>query len=168
MLEIKIGDRIAETEFLGRDGNKARIIVDGKTYEVDIVMVEQDVYSLLYQGKSYNIELIKTKEAKKFTVNTYKDSYDVQIIDAETKYLNSRNQGNDEDEGKIISTPMPGKVVKILVKPGDEVNAGTTLIIVEAMKMQSEYKAKTDRHIQEILVEEGQAITANQPLIILE
>ncbi len=168
MLEIKINDRIAKAEILGRDGNKALIDVDGKKYDVDIVMVEPDVYSILFNGKSYNIELIKTAEARKFQLNTYKDSYDVQIIDAETKYLNNRNKKVAAAEENTISSPMPGKVVKIPVEIGQEVEEGTTLIVVEAMKMQSEYKAKGNKTVKEILVSEGVAVNANQALIVLE
>jgi biotin carboxyl carrier protein len=67
-----------------------------------------------------------------------------------------------------ISSPMPGKIVKILVNKGDQVKAGETVIIVSAMKMESEYKVKSDRTIKEILVKEGDTIDGNQPLIIIE
>ena len=62
---------------------------------------------------------------------------------------------------------MPGKVVKILVKEGDEVKAGTPVIIVEAMKMQSEYKVVNDCVIRKINVQEGEKIAGNQTLIEL-
>jgi biotin carboxyl carrier protein len=63
---------------------------------------------------------------------------------------------------------MPGKIVKILVKIGDKVKAGDTVVIVSAMKMESEYKVKNDRTIKDILVKEGDTIDGNQPLIIIE
>jgi len=63
---------------------------------------------------------------------------------------------------------MPGKVVNILVKIGDKVKAGDTVIIVSAMKMESEYKVKKDRTIVDILVKEGDTIDGNQPLIIIK
>jgi biotin carboxyl carrier protein len=63
---------------------------------------------------------------------------------------------------------MPGKVVEILVKPGDNVKAGETVIIVSAMKMESEYKVRKDRLIKEVKVKEGDTVSANQPLITIE
>jgi biotin carboxyl carrier protein len=63
---------------------------------------------------------------------------------------------------------MPGKVVKILVNEGDAVEAGTTVIIVSAMKMESEYKVKQDRVIKKILVKEGDTVAGDQPMVILE
>ena len=73
-----------------------------------------------------------------------------------------------QQEENNISSPMPGKVVKIPVEIGQEVEEGTTLIVVEAMKMQSEYKAKGNKIVKEILVSEGVAVNANQALIVLE
>jgi biotin carboxyl carrier protein len=63
---------------------------------------------------------------------------------------------------------MPGKVVKIPVKAGDLVTAGQTLIVVEAMKMQSEFKATADRTVLEILVKEGDIVNAHQVMLKLE
>jgi len=110
--------------------------------------------------------LIPTKN-KKYSANTLYNSFDVEIIDAESRYMNSR-KGEEDEEQSFISTPMPGKVVKILVEEGQQVKAGETLIIVSAMKMESEYKVASDRTVTEILVSEGDNIDGNQPLITLE
>ena len=63
---------------------------------------------------------------------------------------------------------MPGKVVKILFKEGQEVKKGETVIIISAMKMESEYKAKKDGIIKKILIVEGATIDGNQTLVIIE
>ena len=164
--EIKINDRTAQVEILSRDGNKVRISIDGKKYDADVVMVEKGVYSILLDNRSHNIELIRTGN-KNYLLNTYSKSYDIEIIDAETKYLKSRRRDDSQEEA-VISSPMPGKVVKILVKVGDQVKAGDTVVIVSAMKMESEYKVKKDRIIKDIKVKEGDTIKANQPLVIIE
>ncbi len=72
------------------------------------------------------------------------------------------------DDDNTISSPMPGKVVKILVKKGDKIKAGDTVVIISAMKMESEYKVKKDRLIIDVLVKEGDIIDGNQPLVIIE
>jgi len=164
--EININDRKALVEVLSREGSKVRISIDGKKYDADVVMVEEGVYSIIIDNKSHNIELIRS-DTKNYQVNTYSQSYDVEIVDAESKYLKSRRR-DDGHEDAVISSPMPGKVVKILVKVGDEVKAGDTVIIVSAMKMESEYKVKKDRVIKEIKVKEGDTIQANQPLVVIE
>lgn len=166
-LEIQIDDRIAHLELLGREGNKYIIAIDGKEHVANIINVERGVYSVILDNKSYNVELIETGNSKSYYVNTLYHSYNVEIVDAESKYLKSRTV-DDGQEAAIISSPMPGKVVKIPVKVGDEVKAGDTVVIVSAMKMESEYKVKTDRVIKEIKVKEGDTINADQPLIIIE
>ncbi len=165
--EVNLNDRAANVELLNRKGNKVKIAVDGKKYDVDIVMVENGVYSIIHNGISYNIELIENNSSKKYIVNTLYESFDVEIVDAESKYLKNRKK-DDSAEKKTISSPMPGKVVKILVKVGDKVKAGETVIIVSAMKMESEYKVKKNRLIKDILVKEGDIIDGHQPLIIIE
>jgi biotin carboxyl carrier protein len=166
-LEININGNSSSVELLSKDGNKHQISIDGKLYKVDLVMVEKGVYSIIYRNKSYNVELIQGREPKTYTINTLYNSYDVDIMDAEAKYLRGRKH-EDLDDDSAISSPMPGKVVKILVKIGDKVKAGDTVIIISAMKMESEYKVKRDRVIKDILVKEGDTIDGHQPLIIIE
>lgn len=164
--EIKVNDELSEIKILNRDGNLLEIAVDDRKYKIDIIEVEEGVYSILLDGTSFNIELINSG-LKKYEVNTLYNSFDIEVIDAETKYMNSRKSGEDED-ADFISTPMPGKVVKILVEEGSIVKGGETLVIVSAMKMESEYKVVNDRRIKQILVKEGDNIEGNQPLIMLE
>ncbi len=168
MLEVKVGDRYAKVNLLSRDGNKIQIEVDEKMYNLDLIEVEKGIYSIIKDHRSYNIELVQGKHEKEYTINTYEENFDLEIIDAETRYLMNRGGEDGDDGGRSISSPMPGKVIKIPVKVGDEVKEGTTVVIVEAMKMQSEYKVKVDRVITEILVKEGDAIDGGQALVIVE
>lgn len=167
-LEIHVGERQAEVELISKDGNKVQISIDGQPFDVDVVMVENGVYSIILDNKSYNAELVRGDSAKNYVVNTLYTSIPVEIVDSQAKYQKSRQKDDiDESQDRIFS-PMPGKVIKIPVKVGDQVIAGNTVIIVEAMKMQSEYKVKRDSVIKEILVKEGDTIDGNQTLIILE
>ncbi len=136
-------------------------------YNVDLVEVEKGVYSILYNNKSYNVELAPGNKPKTYTINTLYNSYDIEILDAEAKYMKNR-KSDDMDDDSTISSPMPGKVVRVLVKKGDSVKAGETVIIISAMKMESEYKVKKDRKIIDVLVNDGDTIDGNQPLIIIE
>ncbi|MBL7137777.1 MAG: biotin/lipoyl-binding protein [Bacteroidales bacterium] len=166
-LEISLDNRTANVKLLEREGNRFLITVDDNEYDAHIIMVEQGVYLLLMDGKSYNIELIEAGGPKKYYVNTYRYSYDAEIIDAETRYQKSRHSDHGDDDS-VISSPMPGKVVRILVKEGDQVKAGDTVIVVAAMKMESEYKVKKDRIIKEIKVREEDTVDAHQPLVVIE
>lgn len=165
--EIKINDRLAEIEILSREGTKMQISIDKRIYEIDIAEVERGVYSILLDNRSFNVELVEGKTAKSYTVNTLYDTFDVEIVDAESKYLMNRKKDDGEDEN-VISSPMPGKVVKVLVKEGDAVKAGQTVVVVSAMKMESEYKVKQDRVVKRVLVKEGDTVNGDQPMVIIE
>ena len=65
-------------------------------------------------------------------------------------------------------SPMPGKVVALKVRPGDEVKEGDTLLVIEAMKMENEIKAPRDGRVREVLVQEGATVSTGQPLVVLD
>ncbi|KAA3837510.1 acetyl-CoA carboxylase biotin carboxyl carrier protein subunit [Bacteroides ovatus] len=156
-MEIHIGNRVAEVELVSKEDNKVVLTIDGKPFEADVVM----------DGRSSNAQLIRRDNGKSYKVNTHYSSFNVEIVDSQAKYLRMRKKGEEEQNDCIIS-PMPGKVVKIPVVVGQEMKAGDTVIVIEAMKMQSNYKVTSDCRIKEILVQEGDSITGEQTLITLE
>jgi biotin carboxyl carrier protein len=68
---------------------------------------------------------------------------------------------------RVLRSPMPGRVVKVLVSVGDEVTAGQPLLVVEAMKMENELKAKATGKVAEIHVTTGQTVEGNAKLVTL-
>jgi biotin carboxyl carrier protein len=67
-----------------------------------------------------------------------------------------------------ITAPMPGKLVRVLVRPGDEVAAGQPLVVIEAMKMQNELRAPRATRVKELTAGEGQAVETGALLVVLE
>jgi biotin carboxyl carrier protein len=141
--------------------------VDGKIYNVDLLHTADGTFSIIEGGHSYNIELVP-KKPKKYAAYTLYNSYDVDVIDAEERYLINRGGNGFASNENTISSPMPGKVVKVLVNEGDEVKSGDTAIIIAAMKMESEYKVPKDSIVKKINVSDGDTIEGNQILIELE
>jgi biotin carboxyl carrier protein len=166
--EVKINYRTARIELLQQSGSFIIVKVDNKEYTIDVEKVNQGSYSILHNHKSYNIELIPQENSKKYTVYTYKNTYEAEIIDAESKYLAARGKGADDDGENTIVAPIPGKVVKIPVNVGDTVEAGQTLVIFSAMKMESEFKAKNNGVINEIRVKEGDTVEARKVMVVVE
>ena len=164
---MHIGDRVADVTLVNKDGNKVELTIDGKPVEVDIVMAENGSCSILHNGNSYNAELIRGEGGKNYDVNMFYRSYHVDVVDTQAKYLRMR-KNNDERQSDKIVAPMPGKVVSIPVSVGDKLNAGDIAIVLEAMKMQSNYKVTSDCTVKNILVAEGDAVQDNQTLIELE
>jgi biotin carboxyl carrier protein len=167
-LEIKINKRFAKVELLNHDGSRYKIKVDNKVYDLDVIPVDDGLYSILMKGKSFNIEVIRGENIKKSIVNTHWQSFETEVIDAEAKYLMSRGKGALEEGENVIISPMPGKIVSVLVKVGDRVEAGQTAVIISAMKMESEFKSKADGTVKEVYVKEGDTVDGNQVLIVIE
>ncbi|NOY37262.1 MAG: biotin/lipoyl-binding protein [Chlorobi bacterium] len=167
-LEIEINEREIHAQLLEKQENRVTVQLGDKVYELDVVRVEEGIYSIIHHGKSYEFEVTNGTGNKVFQVSSTCKSWEVQLIDAEMRYARNRNKGALENGENSISSPMPGKVVKIPVNVGQEVEEGETLIIISAMKMESEYKAPHKATIKEILTEEGATIEGHQPLILLD
>lgn len=167
-LDIRIGKRLAKVKLISQNQNQVRIAVDDRIYDLDICKVEENEYSLLQNGRSHNIEVIEGENPKQYIANTYFKSFDIEIVDAESRYQQNRNKGALDQDLNIISTPMPGKVVRIPVKVNEKVTSGQTVIVVSAMKMESEYKVNRDAIVKNILVNIGDTVKSHQPLIIIE
>lgn len=166
-MEIHIGKRVADVSLVNKEGNKVQLTIDGVPYEVDIMMAENGACSILHNGISYNAELIRGEGGKNYTVNTHFLSYNVDIVDSQTKYLRMRKGGEERQDNKIVS-PMPGKVMKVLVQKGDSLEAGDIVVVIEAMKMQSNYKVSSACTVREVLVKEGDSVASNQVLLTLD
>lgn len=167
-IEISKENIESQVELIEQDGNRYSFSVDGRKYDLDILMVENGAYSIIHKGKSYNIETIPGDDPKKYVVNTIFRTYEVELVDAASRYLRSR-QGDDDASGdNQIIAPMPGKIVSVMVEPGQAVKQGDTLVIVSAMKMESEYKAGKDGIVQEVLVKNDDTVDGGQVMIIIE
>jgi len=167
-IEIRLDKRIATVQILKQFENLLEIKVDDKIYQVDLMHNDEGIFSILNKGRSFNIELVPQSNPKLYTAYTLYDNYDIEIIDAESRYLRNRSGSTQLVSENTISSPMPGKVVKIPVSVGDEVKKGDTVITISAMKMESEYKSPIDGKVMIIHVTEGSTVDAHQKLIEIE
>lgn len=166
-MEVHIGERVAELQLISKEGNRVSISVDDRVYDVDIVIADNGVCSLIHDGQSFNMEVVRAGNGKRYKVNQGFNSYDVEIVDAQEKYMRSRRR----DEGRqddTLTAPMPGKIVRVNVSPGDTATDGDVLVVFEAMKMQSNLKVVGDCRVLKVLVAEGDSVASGQPLIKLD
>lgn len=166
-MEMTIGKRTAQIQLLSKEKDFVRISVDDRIYEVNVVVTDNGICSLIHDDRSFNMELSSSDNGRSYTVRQGFNSYEVEIVDAQEKYMRSRRKEDVRQEDTIVA-PMPGKIVKILVNPGDQVKEGDTLVVFEAMKMQSNLNVVGDCTIGTILVSEGDSVASGQPLIRLE
>jgi len=166
-IELKIDTRIAKINILEQNGTKYKVNIDDRIYDLDLEKVESNAYSILLDGQSINMEMIEGDTLNHYKVNTINNYYEIEVIDAATRYRN-RSGSDVEAGGNIISTPMPGKIVKIPVKEGDMIEKGQTVVVVSAMKMESEYKSAVEGIVKHIHINEGDAVEGHQPLVEIE
>ena len=92
----------------------------------------------------------------------------VALIDPRTAWARREHDHAGGHGPRAIVAPMPGRVVKVLVKPGDEVAARQGVIVVEAMKMENELRAPRDGRVVEVRVTEGASVDAKAVLVVIE
>src|SRR5690606_18920585 len=126
-------DRTVVVEGPLADG-RFRVTLDGVTHEIDGRVVRPGTWSIVLAGKSYTIDLDKRRTGVAVTVGASEAL--LQVEDALHRRLAAAAQPRDKTRGETIRAPIAGKVVKVLVAPGDSVSVGTPVIVLEAMKME--------------------------------
>jgi biotin carboxyl carrier protein len=89
------------------------------------------------------------------------------VLTGDTEILGSFDPHGKQEDGKIVS-PMPGKVIKVNVQEGDEVKKGSTLLIVEAMKMENYITAPSDGVVEKVNVKVGEMVNSSTKLVELK
>jgi biotin carboxyl carrier protein len=150
---------------LSRPDGKWLCHLDGREVQVDAVLARRDVLSLLIDGKAYEIKRETTALDMHLWVGSVR--YATEIRDPRS--LQGRKESGDTAKGpKKLIAPMPGKIVRVLVKEAAEVEAGQGIVVVEAMKMQNEIKSPKKGVVKKVLATEGAAVNAGDVLAIVE
>jgi biotin carboxyl carrier protein len=121
---------------------------------------------MLIDGVSYEVGLEKNKS--KYSLYFYNDTIHLEIFDAR-KFRAAELVKKTVSTGPFqLQAPMPGKIVRVVTQENAQVNEGDSLLVMEAMKMQNEFKAPHAGVVKQIRVREGDAVAAAQVLLILE
>lgn len=139
------------------------IEVDSADLE-NAVQVAPGVYSILRDGRSYEVRAIETEDGLQVRVNGH--DYLAEVRDQRDAPPKSRT-GGGEGRQKVMAS-MPGKVIRVLVEEGDTVEAGQGLVVVEAMKMQNEMKSPKAGRVAQLAAKPGGAVMAGEVLAIIE
>lgn len=127
-----------------------RIVVNGTEYEVAVKRVTRTLYRVRLGDKVTDVVVRENGVTVSKPKVEKEEKREVAI------------------EGEPIRAMLPGVVTKILVKEGDEVKAGDTVMILEAMKMENEVKSPKDGRIKQILVKEGDRVEKDDVLAVME
>ncbi len=146
--------------------NRYAVTLEGKTFEVDALQLPNGGLSLLAGTASWAADFEEKNDEMAVLVRGQRVRLDV--ADERKLRLRAANAAFGVEGKQTINAPMPGKVVKILVKTGDEVVEGQGLVVVEAMKMENELKSPKGGKVTEVLAKEGTAVENGAPLIVVE
>ncbi|HJL97988.1 MAG TPA: biotin/lipoyl-containing protein [Candidatus Poseidoniaceae archaeon] len=113
-------------------------------------------------------EVLLDGEGTSWSATVEGQTFEIEIPDAAPVAKKKRSGSGKKKKSGTVSANIPGKVVTVEVKAGDEVVEGQVILILEAMKMQNEIQAPVSGTVTSVNCEEGQAIEANIPLVIIE
>ena len=148
----------------GADG-RYRVALGDEVWEVDARLTAQGIYSLLIGGVSYVADV--QDEAGACVVDVGDDRYVIRV-EEETRYIIRTKGGAAEDHGALtLVAPLPGRIVNVAVRPGDRVEKGDTLLVIEAMKMENEFKSGAAGTVTEVRVTPGQAVNGGDVLVVI-
>lgn len=142
--------------------------VNGKSITLDSVRLSDNQTHVLYQNRSYSIEIVsEDKQEKTMAVKVNGNTYHITLEDQYDQLLKKLGLDNmAANKVKEVKAPMPGLVLNIVVKEGQEIKKGENLLILEAMKMENILKSPSDGIIQKIAVNIGDKVEKNQVLVI--
>lgn len=155
-----------ELEINRRGPHTFKVTVDGTSHEVDARYCAPDWLSILIDNTSHDISFTLDKEDVE--LNFRNRNYNIKVLDERKMRMLQIRSGLDLSGPEIIKTSMPGKVVKVLVKEGEAVTAGSGIIIIEAMKMENEIQCRNSGVIKAVHVAAGQTVESDVALIEIE
>lgn len=155
----------AEVEFEA-EGDRVWLVIEGRRLEADFHRLpDGPVYSLLVNGRSHELRVVSGRDG--LEVTSHGTTIPVDVRHPLEKMLLAQSKQHGASGVETVSAPMPGLVVALRVRPGDQVAAGQAVAVVEAMKMQNELTAKHAGTVTEVLVAERASVAAGQALVRL-
>lgn len=136
--------------------------INGNEYLVEIGDVINNIAKVTVNGEIYQVEMEKQVEPEKKKVIIPPVTPKSVVNNAPTTSSTRINAEN------ALKAPLPGVIVEIKVAIGDEVNAGDTLVVLEAMKMANNLEAEKSGKVTDILVKVGESVMEDTPLVIVE
>ena len=165
--EIDIGGRRLQV-VVTRSGDGFAVSVDGRLHHVDAARIDAHTLSLVVDSVRSN-EVSIAADPTGGLLNVHVGATPVAVM------LNGRRRWGRREEGagsgsgpQRLVAPMPGKVVRVLVKAGDLVAARQPVVVVEAMKMENELRASREGTVAEIHASEGMSVDAGALLVVIQ
>lgn len=144
-----------------RDGAAYRVTIEDTEKVVEATYLDESTLLLTVDGRRYQVGIARNGRERYVGLGG-----EVYHFVSESSAVSSHSVGNVAPPE--ITSPMPGKVLQVLVQPGDHVDTGAGLLILEAMKMESRLVAEGPATVAEVRVTAGQTVDGGQVLVVLE
>jgi biotin carboxyl carrier protein len=155
-----------------RAGSRFRIEAGGRVDVVDVARVDRTTLSLIIAGDrdcSHEVSLLDGREPGELDVHLRAGVVRARIAAAGQRRWRATGGGLGTAGGpQRVTAPMPGKIVKVLVRPGDAVEARQGLVVIEAMKMENELRAARAGRVKDVHVVDGDLVEAGRLLTVIE
>ena len=141
------------------EGGTYRVVVDGQAHVVEAHSLDVASLVLVVDGQQHRVAIARNGKERQVAV-----AGEIYTFVAESGAAAESVASVASPE---ITAPMPGKVLQVLVRPGDRVESGDGLLLLEAMKMESRLAAEAAATVVEVRVADGEMVVGGQVLIVL-
>ncbi len=164
-LELELDGQWIEMDFAYADGS-AQLTFGGALHEAQVSETGRGMFTIIINNRVYRCAVEKSSTgATEIVVNGIR----IPVTVRDKKHLRGQAGAGADASGRAnLSSPMPGKVVRVMLSAGDEVAAHQGVLVVEAMKMQNEVQSPKAGRVAEIKVVEGQTVNAGETLAVIE
>lgn len=161
---VTVGEWQQTVEVRRQAGGEYVCLLDGQPLEAEIIPVSPGVYSVVWEGESFEVRIEATPDGYRAIARG--QEFFPRVHDPR-RLARRAGAALDAEGRQHITAPMPGKVVKVLVAESSQVEAGQGLIVVEAMKMQNEIRSPKVGVVEKICVSEGASVAVGETLLVV-
>ena len=146
-----------------------RVTVDGQSHSATLGLIPgTPLRHLLIDGRPMALA-VQAIGRGRWALSPMGERWEMEVLDERTRHIRSLAAGADQRRAaKVLKAPMPGLVIRVQVEPGQRVEAGTALVVLEAMKMENELKAAAPGVVKTLRVTAGEAVEKGQVLVEFE
>ncbi len=167
--DVDVAGRVRQVRIETAGSNSFRITLDGAAHAVDVVRVGDTGLSLLFGDGHRSVEAQVVAGGAPGEKLVWLDGVSESATIDGRRARRGGGPGAPRDNGdRRILAPMPGRVVRVLVGPGDTVEAGQPVLVIEAMKMENELRSPRAGRIKDVAVEQGASVEAGRVLVVIE
>jgi biotin carboxyl carrier protein len=163
-LDLTINGAADRIEILAPAPDARFRLSDGVERAAEVERAEPGVYSVLMDGHSYDARVEETPDRLIVVIDGWR--FEIEVRDPRRWSRAARGRRGEGVEK--VAAAMPGKVVRVLAAPGDEIQAGQGLMVIEAMKMQNELKSPRAGKVASVSTREGATVAAGEILAVIE